>query len=314
MSSEVFFIDNIDNIKEIKAQNVYNSAVAIGNFDGLHLGHINILNQLKQQAKKNNLKSSVVIFNPHPVVFFSNNHNFTILALEDKINKLKQLEIDNIFVLNFNNFNKLTAESFITDFLISHLNTKIIVAGNDFVFGTNKKHISQVSDFLTQNKISIVLVDNVFIEDKKISSSNIRQYLQQGNLQQSKKMLGYNFFINGVVVKGNQLGRTIGFPTANINLTNYIHPRLGIYVVKATFNNKTYNAVANFGIRPTVNEVKVPLLEVYIFDFSQDIYNNILNIEFLDFLRGEQKFNSLNELKQAIANDCLQAKEYFNKN
>ena len=247
-------------------------------------------------------------------MFFSNNNNFTLLALNDKIEKLKQLKVDNIFVLNFGNFNAIRAENFITDFLMAKLNTSIIVAGEDFVFGSNKKHIKEVADFLNKNNIKSVLIDSVFIEQQKVSSSNIRQYLQSGNLEQAKKMLGYNFFINGVVLRGNQLGRTLGFHTANINLNNYIHPKIGVYVVKATLNGTTYNGVANFGLKPTVDNLKVPLLEVHIFDFLQDIYDNILNVEFLHFLRGEAKFNGLNELKNAIMQDSTKAKEYFNKN
>lgn len=273
----------INNLKEIF--NHDELSIMLGNFDGFHLGHQKLLDELV----KINTKKALLTFYPHPLTIL-NNRDFKYLdTIEDKENRLDK-KLDYLIVLKTS---KEILESNKEDFInFLKLNKVVhVVCGKDYTFARNKE--GTVSDLFTFN---CHIVPDYKIDGIRVSSTLIRKYLIDGDIHLANNFLGRNYSVKGTVVEGSKIGRTIGFPTANIQETIYLLPKNGVYFGYVTMDNKRYKSMINIGINPTINLVKHPRLETHILDFNQDIYGKVILIEFVQKLRDEQKFNSKEEL------------------
>jgi len=278
------------------------SIVTIGTFDGVHLGHQKILNRLAELKFKLNLTTTVLTFHPHPrKILFPQQKDLKLITLVDeKLELLKKNNIDVTVVYPFDfNFSQLDAEDYIKTILVKQLNVNHLVIGYDHKFGKNRegnidtlKHYSQKYNFIVE-EISAKDIDSI-----NISSSKIRHAIDEGNVELATDFLGDYFFINAKVIKGKQLGNTIGYPTANLKLDDVdkLIPKIGVYFVEVVFETITYFGMINVGTNPTVTNNLSIKLEVNIFNFSQTIYDKRIKIKFVKRIRDEQKFNTLTEL------------------
>ena len=300
---------NSFNIKK----NHKNSIILIGNFDGLHLGHQKLFRLAKKYKKKYSSKIGVLTFEPMPKMFFNSNlKNFRLSNLNQKIENLSKLNVDFVITKKFNRkFSKTKSISFIKETLGRKLNPKFIFVSNNFRFGNKRE--GNVKQLINHEKLcnyKIVKPQPLIIKKKIVSSSLIRKYLQNGKLKDANKLLKRNWSIDGKVQKGKQLGKKIGFPTANIDINDYVLAKPGVYGVKARKMNRSnyITGIANLGYRPTFNGKKI-LLEVHLFNFSGNLYNKYLRVEFLKFIRKEKKFKNVEQLKKQINVDLLIAKK-----
>ena len=287
------------------------SVVAIGNFDGLHIGHQKVLKEARQKARSKNLKFGLVTFEPVPIMFFNKNiKSHRINSLNQKIYFLKKLKLDFLIIINFNKtFSNLSAEDFIKKILFKKLKSKYIFISRNFKFG--KKRLGNIKILKNFEKMYLykVLVTTPYKKKNKIiSSSLIRKTIQEGQVDKAAKLLGRLWCVEGEVVKGEQRGRKIGFPTCNIKLDSYILPKLGVYSVWVQINNIKKKGIANIGYRPTFNGRSL-LLEVNIFGIKRNLYKKILKISFINFIRAEKKFKNINQLKAQIKKDIVSAKK-----
>ena len=289
------------------------SIILIGNFDGLHLGHQKLFTQAKNYKKKYSLNIGVLTFEPMPKMYFNNKiKNFRISSREQKIDLLSKNNVDFVILKKFNkNFSKIKSINFIKNYLVNKMNAKFIFVSNNFRFGNKRE--GNVKQLITNEKkynYRIVKPKPLKKKKKVISSSLIRNYLQKGKLDQVNKLLKRNWSIIGKVQKGKQLGKKIGFPTANIDIKDYILACPGVYAVRARIekSGKFIKGIANLGYRPTFNGKKI-LLEVHLFNFSGNLYNKLLTVEFLKFIRKEKKFKNIIQLRKQIKIDLKKAKK-----
>jgi riboflavin kinase/FMN adenylyltransferase len=315
----------LDKLKQDK--NVVQTAVTIGNFDGVHKGHQEILKRLSKLAEDNNLLKVVITFEPRPVDYFtklksSSIKNSRISLLLDKLKLLKKQKIDLVWVINFNS---QTANTSAEDFLAninSFLKIKYLFIGQDFRFGKNRAgDISLLQEFSKQNSINLNLISDFEINKTKISSSLIRDILSKDYksivesniaLNITHKYLGRLYGFTGKVIKGQQKGRLLGYPTVNIHVKpKQLLLAKGVYAVHIYLNHQKYNAMANWGIRPTVADKLELVLEAHIFDFEQEVYGQQVYIEFIAKTRAEQKFESLEGLIEQLGQDKLAVQKYF---
>jgi len=290
-----------------------NSILLIGNFDGLHLGHQKLFALAKNFKKKYSLKLGVLTFEPMPKMFFNKKiSNFRISNQKQKINLLKGLNVDFVITKKFDKkFSKTRSIDFIEKILKKKLNAKFIFVSNNFRFGNKREgNVKQLIKFENRCKYKIIKPKPLIVKRKIISSTLIRNYLQQGKLKEANKLLNRSWSVVGKIQKGKQLGKKIGFPTANIDIKDYILACPGVYAVKAKIskNFKTIKGIANLGYRPTFNGKKI-LLEVHLFNFSGNLYNKDLTVNFLKFIRKEKKFRNVTQLKKQIKIDLLKAKK-----
>jgi riboflavin kinase/FMN adenylyltransferase len=287
------------------------SVITIGNFDGVHIAHQNIISRLIQQAKLLNLPSVLISFSPTPQRFFAR-EQATLSNFKQKQQLLTQLGLDIHLIINFNlAFSRLSGEDFIRQILLDKLAMRFCLIGDDFRFGAGRlgdftllKNIAKHQPFELERTRSILRGDD------RISSSKIRAFLSQGRLKSAAEMLGRDFSISGRIIRGKQLGRTIDFPTINVPIKRDISPVLGVFGVQVSVIGKTLNGVCNVGKRPTVNGENI-LLEVFLFDFNQEIYGEYCTIIFKSKIRDEQKFASFELLKNRIKVDVKIAAEFF---
>jgi len=290
-----------------------NSIILIGNFDGLHTGHQKLFNIAKNYKKKYSLKIGVLTFEPMPKMYFNDNlKNFRISSQQQKINYLNKLKVDFVITKKFDKkFSKTKSITFIKEIIGKKLNPRFIFVSNNFKFGNKREgNVRELIKYEKQYNYKIVKPQPSLVKKKVISSSLIRKYLQNGKLKDANKLLKRNWSIIGKVQKGKQLGKKIGFPTANIDIKDYILAKPGVYVVKVQkLNSLNYiRGIANLGYRPTFNGKKV-LLEIHLFNFSGNLYNKYLTVEFLKFIRSEKKFKNVDQLKKQIKIDLLIAKK-----
>ncbi len=290
-----------------------NSIILIGNFDGLHAGHQKLFKQAIKLKKKLNLKLGVITFDPIPKMFFDKKiKNYRISNFDQKVSYLQKYNIDFLINKNFNKkFSKVTYLKFIQNILYKKLNAKYIFVSNNFRFGYKREgNVSLLKSFQKKYKYRLVNPKPLIIKNKIISSTLIRKLLQNGELNSANKILKRNWSIEGTVEKGRMMGKKIGFPTCNIDIKNYVLAKTGVYAVKVKINKsrKFYKGIANLGYRPTFNQKKL-LLEVNLFNFSGNLYNKKLSVEFLKFIRGEKKFNGVDDLRNQIKQDLLIAKK-----
>ena len=290
-----------------------NSIILIGNFDGVHLGHQKLFSLAQNYKKKYSLKVGVLTFEPMPKMFFNNElKNFRISSLEQKINGLKNLQVDFVITKKFDKkFSKIKSVNFIKEVLGKKIKPKFIFVSNNFRFGNKREgNVRQLMKFETMYDYKVIKPQPLLIEKKVASSSIIRKNLQKGNLKKANKILDRNWSILGKVQKGRQLGKKIGFPTANIDIKDYILACPGVYSIRAKkLNSSSYvRGIANLGYRPTFNGKKI-LLEVHLFNFSENLYNKYLTVEFKNFIRKEKKFKNVDQLRKQIKIDLLKAKK-----
>ncbi len=269
-----------------------NSIILIGNFDGLHLGHQKLFKLAKKYKKKYSSKIGVLTFEPMPKMFFNPQlKNFRLSNLNQKIENLSRLNVDFVIIKKFDHkFSKTKSISFIKETLGKRINPKFIFVSNNFRFGNKREgDVKQLIKYEKLCKYKIIKPQPLIVKKKIISSSLIRKYLQNGKLKDANKLLKRNWSIDGKVQKGKQLGKKIGFPTANIDIYDYVLAKPGVYGVKASKMNKSnyIKGIANLGYRPTFNGKKI-LLEVHLFNFSGNLYNKYLRVEFLKFIREEK--------------------------
>lgn len=294
-----------------------NVVVTIGNFDGVHLGHVKLLSSLLNEHR-NGLESMVVTFWPHPRTILepiSNDLKF-LCSVSEKAQLLKQIGIKHLLIVPFTlDFSEVSAYDFLKSILVDRVGIKKVVLGYDNHFGKGREgNVVFLKKFANQFGYEVQEIPKQEVDHLAISSSQIRKDLLVGHLKEAEVLLGRPYSISGWVVEGNKLGRTIGFPTANLRLDfdGKLVPRSGVYAVKAIHGHTRYSAVMNIGYRPTVGGNTLSL-EVHIFDFVETIYGDLLTVEFIAYIRPEQKFASLGDLKDQLFVDSAFAKKLLAK-
>jgi riboflavin kinase / FMN adenylyltransferase len=290
-----------------------NSVLAIGNFDGVHLGHQELLKKAYIFSRKINKKFGIFTFDPLPKDFFNKTDN-KILNINDKIDIVKKFRADFFIKQNFNrNFSKISHDNFAKIILLKKLEVHSIFVGKDFKFGFKRKgNVFFLKKLSENNNFKIFIINFKKFNNYKISSSKIRSLIQAGKVNLAHKIMGRPWSISGKVIQGKKYGRRIGFPTANIKIFNQIKPLFGVYSVKIVFNKKIYKGIANFGVRPTFGSSS-PVLEVNVFGKNHNFYNKNIKVLFIDFIRKEKKFKNSLMLVRQIKKDIKVAKISLNK-
>lgn len=282
-------------------------------FDGVHLGHKCIMDELKKVGSENNLETAVLTFWPHPRFVFNPNEDLKLLnTLEEKTLLMEKYGIGSLFLKEFDEeFRNLTGEEFVRQILIDRLNVKYLIIGYDHSFGKNKsgnfellKNLSKELDFEVEQ------MEAINIHENNISSTKIRKALLEGDIIKANEMLGYHYSLSGTVVHGKKIGRTIGYPTANIETENIkLLPKKGAYIVEVFVKNKSYKGMLSIGTNPTVNGEKLTV-EVYILNFNGDIYGENIMVKFRDFLHDEIKFEGMEKLVERLDEDKRLTEEF----
>lgn len=281
-------------------------ALAIGNFDGLHLGHQALLAKTVEVAKINQQVPAVMTFEPHPREFFTpHNAPARLSSMREKLEYFEEAGIKDVFVLRFNHaFAAITADDFMRHVLDASLNAKTILVGGDFCFGAKRK--GTVQD-LIQAGFQLVDFPEVKVDDQRVSSTLVRDALAKGDLRQAERYLGRAYSVSGKVVHGAKRGRQLGYPTANVHMRHERPAFTGVYAVKLD----GFEGVANLGVRPTIVGIPKLMLEVYVFDFEGDLYDQHVHVQFFHKIRDEMKFAGLDALKAQIAHDVNAAQAFF---
>ena len=288
-----------------------NGVIAIGNFDGLHLGHQKVIQEAKQKAKKNKIPFGVMTFEPVPVMFFNNKIKYhRINSLEQKKTQLKKFKLDFLIIIKFNkSFSSQSAEEFIKKIIFQKTKCKYLYVSKNFKFGFKRQgNIKTLEKFEEKYNFKNIITKPFKKKNKTISSTLLRNKIRLGKIDEVNKLLNRNWSINGKVIKGQKRGRKIGFPTCNLKLRDYVVPKLGVYAVKVKSKNFNKNGIANIGYRPTFNGKNL-LLETNIFGINKNLYNKVISVNFKKFIRPEIKFKNLKHLKKQIKLDIKQAKK-----
>ena len=303
-----------NNINEFNCKK--STIITIGTFDGVHLGHQKILKKLNIEAENNGLESSVLTFFPHPRTVLNPNFSLKLInTIEERISLFKKSKIDNLIVHPFTKeFSELDSEDYVKNILVDQLKAKIVLIGYDHKFGKNRTaDINNLKEYGIKYNFEVIEIKAEEINDINISSTKIRNSIEEGDIQLTNSYLGYEFSFFGKVVKGNSIGKTLGFPTANIKIGTDLKliPKNGVYLISTIMNQKIIFGMMNIGIKPTTNE-NIKSIEVNLFDFNQDLYDTNITIYIKQFLREEIKFNSLNELKLQIEKDKITCNSIIN--
>ncbi len=280
------------------------SIVTIGTFDGVHVGHQKIMEQLVATAQENNANSVLLTFFPHPRMVLQKDNSLKLInTIPEKIEILEKTGLDYLIIHPFDkDFSRLTAFDFVRTILVNHLNTAELVIGYDHRFGKNREgNFEQLQEYGHMYDFKVTEIPAQDINQISVSSTKIRNAILNAEIEKANEYLGYSFSLEGTVVSGEKLGNTIGYPTANIDLLESykLIPKTGAYLIRSFLNGKTVYGMMNIGNRPTVNGVK-ETIEVHFFDLNKDLYGRQLTIELLTFLRDEQKFSSIEELKKQL--------------
>lgn len=304
-------------LRGFHAASPHETALTIGNFDGVHLGHRALLDRLQARARQKQLLPAVLTFEPHPREFFDpGKAPARLTILREKFELLREYGVGLTMVARFKaDFAALSPEAFVREVLVGGLRTRHLIVGDDFRFGAKR-----AGDFATlqalgaESGFEVEAMGSVICDDERVSSSAVRRALAAGEMRRAAQLLGRPYAIDGRVVHGDKRGRELGFPTANIRIRHNPLPMTGVFAVAVTdYCDAPRYGVANLGVRPTVNGVR-PLLEVHLFDFARDIYGAHLNVRFLHKLRDERRFPDLDALRQQIGADVLAARRYFDSN
>ena len=285
-----------------------NTALALGNFDGLHLGHMEVIKKLMDLGE--NYEPRILLFDEHPMKVLTGKNPPLLISEGEKLSMLENIGIKPLKV-SFSDIRNLTPEEFAGQFL-ENQNVGAVSCGSNFTFGKNASGNSVLlSDLCSKADILFIQADDILYKGELVSSTRIREALQNGDPGDATEMLGRPYSFSLPVIPGRHLGNSLGFPTVNQKIPyEYIHLRHGVYLTRAEVCGKEYNSITNFGTRPTVDGKEL-LAETYLFDFDRDIYGQDVKISFLSFLRDEEKFNSLDELKTQIEKDRKQAAVFF---
>ncbi|SNB10736.1 Bifunctional riboflavin biosynthesis protein RibF : Riboflavin kinase and FMN adenylyltransferase [Flavobacterium psychrophilum] len=291
------------------------TVATLGTFDGVHLGHQKIISRLLNNTQNKRLESVVLTFSQHPRSVLQVESNIKLLNTNaEKIALLEKKGIDNLIIHPFDaSFSELTGEDFVKNILVDQLNIKKIIIGYDHRFGKNRA--SDIHDLIYFGKkyhFDVEQISAKEIDEISISSTKIRKAIQDGNIKLANQYLGYNYLFAGNVIRGQQLGRTIGFPTANISIENTqkIIPKNGVYIVEGSWQGKNHQGMMNIGTKPTVDG-KNTTIEVHFFNLNEDLYNLEITISVCEFIRAEVKFNSIEELKRQLQQDKIISLDYF---
>ena len=291
------------------------TAVTLGTFDGMHLGHKKLIETTKQYAEKNSLRTVMFSFYPHPVSVIKKDKSFyTILSREEKIKTAEEMGIDIYIEYPFSTeFASLEPYDFLKT-LCNKLKCKVLIVGNDYCFGKGRKgDFEFLKAHSKEFGFEAIQIDAVEMSGERVSSTNIRKCIMNKDFETAAILLGKKYFVTGTVCYGNQLGRTMGFPTANIIPDkNKLLPPDGVYITTAEINGNVYKSLTNIGKNPTVNGT-TKTVETFMFDFDKDIYNSEIKVNFHKFLRNEIKFENIDKLKKQLESDKLSAEKYFKK-
>tara|TARA_Y100001958_G_C21146651_1_gene483868 strand:- start:44 stop:952 length:909 start_codon:yes stop_codon:yes gene_type:complete len=285
--------------------------IAIGNFDGLHLGHQKVIYEAKKKAKKYKLPFGIITFEPMPVMFFNKKiTNHRLNSLSQKKNQLKKLQLDFLVIIKFNkNFSSISPQNFIKKIINKKTKCRYLYVSKNFKFGYKRKgSVRTLKNFEKIYEYKNIITKPYKSKKRTISSTFIRKKIKSGDIIQANKLLNRLWSIEGKVIKGQKRGRKIGFPTCNLNISNYVIPRLGVYAVRVEASKFKRKGIANIGYRPTFNGKKL-LLETNIFGINKNLYNKVINVKFIKFLRPEKKFKNLEYLKKQIKIDIEYAKK-----
>jgi len=296
--------------RHIEDFHVQNPILTIGSFDGVHLGHLKIIDRLKEIAKQNKGESVIFTFYPHPrLVLFPEEHNLRLLTtLHEKIRLFEKAGIDHLIIYPFSKeFSQLSYADFVRRILVERLKIQTLVVGYDHKFGKNREgSFTMLKDLSEEIGFQLEKLDVLLVDDINISSTKIRDSLQTGNIRRANKYLGYPYTLHGSVVEGQQIGRKIQFPTANIEASdpNKLIPGHGVYAVFVNVEGKRYQGMLNIGTRPTVNRnADNRSIEVHILEFDGNLYGNEIELEFIEKIREEQKFESIDHLRAQLETD-----------
>lgn len=289
---------------------LHNPVVTLGNFDGVHLGHREIFRRLKQSAQSIDGVSVVVTFDPHPLRVVASTRDIRLInTLEEKITLIEASGVDYLIIIPFDKpFSSITPAEFIENYLVGIVGTKILVIGYDYAFGRNREgNFAMLSSYGSKFGFTVEEMAPINCGDTIYSSSLIRRMISEGNVTDVVRFLGRHFSLGGRVVHGAHRGKVLGFPTANIQTDKELIPADGVYAVKVRINDMLYDGACNIGNNPTFDAAEASI-EVFIFDFDAELYDQEVRIYFIQRLRGEVKFASIDELKQAIADDVMQCR------
>ena len=288
------------------------SSLALGYFDGIHLGHRVVLKNAINIAKENNTQSTVIIFKDHPTNYFSTEKVEHILTLDEKIEILDSLGIDNVVLLDFSKFANINAKDYIENYLVKYFSPIAITTGFNHYFGYKKSgNTDLLREYSKTYNYRYFEVPPLVVNENIVSCSVIRNKLSLGNFYEANKLLGYNYFIKGIVIQGEKLASTLGFPSANIiypeNKINIPH---GVYYVTVEFENKKYDGILNYGFAPTIDNKNRLKTEIHIIDFDENIYGKEIKVSFISKIRNQMKFENIEKLKAQIIRDKAFANIY----
>lgn len=284
--------------------------VALGNFDGIHLAHQELIHQAIKIAKKKNLTASVLMFTEHTKKALLHTEQNLLMSRRQKLSLLEKLGIELVVEIEFSEIMKMSPEYFVYEFLAKNLNTKAIVVGYDYRFGYKAKgNINLLLDYAEDLDLEVKIVEAIRSREDIISSTRIRQAIQKGNISLANELLGRPFTIQGRVVHGKSLGKKMGYPTANLQpLAHYAVPKYGVYDTNVLINGHLYKAATSVGTNPTLKESGLKI-EAHILDFDEDIYNQEVDLQFLTFLRKEESFKTVDELFKQIEKDTNRVRD-----
>lgn len=304
-----------NSIEEVTYQK--ETVLTIGTFDGVHLGHRQIISKLLKDAEEKNLRSFIITFEPHPQIVIQKADKpevYLINTLKERLKIFEDLGVENILIIEFTSeFSKLEPEEFIQNYLLK-IGFQKIILGHDHTFGKNREgSIETLRKLSESNEFEIEQIGPFKLNEQIISSTVIRKLLKQSMIKEANEMLGYEFFVKGKVQFGRGMGAQLGYPTANVksSISHKLMPGNGVYIVESIIDDKQYFGIANMGLRPTLtNDVK-PTLEVYYLDFDGDLYDQSLTVSFLDYLRPEKRFENSDDLIHQIRKDEKQARRFI---
>jgi riboflavin kinase / FMN adenylyltransferase len=305
-----------DSIKDLTKNK--NTILTLGTFDGIHPGHLKIIDKLVDCSKEKGCRNVVITFHPHPRTVLSSGNDVKMLTTqEERRNLLEKHGVENFLIINFTKeFASLTAEEFIYDYLVNGIGISEIVLGHDHHFGKGRSgNVELLKKIGAKENFSVTTVEAYYLNDEVVSSTRIRNAISEGDLTKANSLLGRNYSFSGSVVGGDRRGRELGYPTANIKLSSQekLLPAIGIYAVRVQLENENHIGLLSIGKRPTFYNAGELVTEVYIYNFNREIYGEVITVELVKRLRGEEKFNSPEELINQMNKDKENGLKIFNK-